>query len=110
MKYSIDIKMTIAQKAKHLLLGHSCDNCYYHDNPYRPASVFCIRNSYPDFGDSPGAFIDFVVKEGICNRYCNANIPLKKRLLIDHKCRGEQLTQHIVDVIVNILENKNDIV
>lgn len=104
MKYSVDLKMEVHQKAKHLLLGNSCDNCYYHENPYRPASVFCIRREPADFGSSTKDFMDFIVNEGICSMWHDCNISPVEEKAIHLNCDSGFLVRSKVDSIIKILE------
>lgn len=84
--------------AKNLLLGNSCKNCYYHDNPYNPASLFCLRHHHTDF----------IIDKCICDKWHTTNILLKQKLVIDYNVRGQQLTQNRIDKMILILETKDD--
>lgn len=48
--------MTTIEIAKNLLLGQTCDNCIFRNNPYRAAHVWCFKH-----------VVDSRFKAGWCN-------------------------------------------
>jgi hypothetical protein len=102
--------MSIDQKAKHLLLENSCDNCFWSQNPWKPVAIYCLKHP-KQYGDQNGELIEYIVEHQICPSWHTHEINLKTKIVIDHNFRGRIMTQADVDRLTKILEeNKDDIV
>jgi len=88
--------MDIEDKAKSLLLGHTCNNCYYHTS-YKHAGLWCLKDndySYPEHD-----IYD------ICDQWYDSNISAAKRFIIASNFTHSGIhTKDHVDKLTKILE------
>jgi len=87
--------MDIEDKAKNLLLDHTCNNCYYHTSSYKHAGLWCLKDndySYPEHN-----IYD------ICDQWYDSNISITKRIIIAKKFSDGIYTKDHVDKLTKIL-------
>lgn len=74
-----DLILKINEKAKSLLLGHNCSNCFWAKNTWKVSTTPCVK-IIKTFNNYPGDIVEYMTNNNICRHYVDYNIMLDNGL------------------------------